>query len=120
MFGAKLRRLPIALSPIVRQQTNIATNLTNDNLDGKLGNDNSTQRCASPVEKTIRDKHLANITVTSFYSQTAIEQLAVKVRRISICMESIFFSFSLAIYTSYTIDNDVRGKIRRWKSSFGM
>ena len=80
MFGTKLRRLPITLSPIVRQQTNIATNLKNEYSDGKISQENnSIHRYASPVEKTIRDKHLANITVTSFYSQTAIEQLAAKV-----------------------------------------
>lgn len=80
MFGTRLRRLPIALCPIVRQQTNIATNLKNENSDGKINQEtNSIHRHASPVDKTLRDKHLANITVTSFYSQTAIEQLAAKV-----------------------------------------
>lgn len=32
-----------------------------------------------PTEKNIHDQHLSNITVTSFYCQTAIEQLANKV-----------------------------------------
>ena len=31
------------------------------------------------TEKIIRDRHLSNITVTSFYCQSAIEQLALKV-----------------------------------------
>ncbi len=79
MFGIKLRRLPLKLGPIIRQQTNIATNLQNDNQDGKIINENIVNRSVHPTEKTIRDKHLANITVTSFYSQTAVEQLAVKV-----------------------------------------
>ena len=82
MFGTKLRRLPLSFSPIIRQQTNIATDLKNENLDrhaAKTANAETGNRYAPPVEKTIRDKHLANITVTSFYSQTAIEQLAAKV-----------------------------------------
>jgi hypothetical protein len=82
MFSSKLRRLPSSLSPIVRQQTNIATDFKNENLDGhttKTTNGNSINRSIPPTEKTIRDKHLANITVTSFYCQTAIEQLAAKV-----------------------------------------
>lgn len=85
MFGTKLHRLPLSLSPIIRQQTKIATNLEKDNHDGqttKTTNGNGTNRCTPPTEKTIRDKHLANITVTSFYSQTAIEQLATKVKLI--------------------------------------
>ncbi|CAF0775831.1 unnamed protein product [Adineta steineri] len=48
----------------VRHRTNIAR----DNKNRKLSNEN----------KTIHDRHLANITVTSFHSQTAIEQLALK------------------------------------------
>jgi hypothetical protein len=76
MFSNKLRRLPFSVSPIIRQQTNIATDFNNDNHEGK----NGTNRCAPPTEKTIRDKHLANITVTSFYCQSAIEQLAAKVK----------------------------------------
>ncbi len=52
------------LPSFVRQQTNIAR----DNKKSKL-----------PTEKTNRDRHLANITVTSFYCQSAIEQLALKV-----------------------------------------
>ncbi len=82
MFGTKLRRLPFKLSPIIRQQTNIATHLQNENHDGqttKSANENSVNRSVPPIEKVIRDKHLANITVTSFYCQTAIEQLAAKV-----------------------------------------
>jgi hypothetical protein len=82
MFGTKLRRLPVSLSSIVRQRTNIATDFNSENQDGqttKTTNPNTTNRSAPPIEKTIRDKHLANITVTSFYSQTAIEQLAAKV-----------------------------------------
>jgi hypothetical protein len=83
MFGTKLRRLPLSLSPIIRQQTNIATDLKSENQDRHATktttNGENGSRCAPPTEKTIRDKHLANITVTSFYSQTAIEQLAVKV-----------------------------------------
>ena len=70
MFSNKLRRLPSSLSPIIRQQTNIATDFNNEN---------TNNRCTPPTEKTIRDKHLANITVTSFYCQSAIEQLAAKV-----------------------------------------
>ncbi|UJR26582.1 hypothetical protein I4U23_007902 [Adineta vaga] len=79
MFATKLRRLPLSLSPVIRQQTNIATNLQNDNSESKTAtNGNGTNRCTPPTEKKIRDKHLDNITVTSFYSQTAIEQLATK------------------------------------------
>jgi hypothetical protein len=79
MFGIKLRRLPLSLSSIIRQQTNVATDLKNEIHDGKITNGNSSNRYVPPTEKTIRDKHLANITVTSFYSQTAVEQLAAKV-----------------------------------------
>lgn len=82
MFGIKLRRLPLPLGPIIRQQTNIATDFKNENHEQKTtngNNNNNTKRYVPPMEKTIRDKHLANITVTSFYCQTAIEQYAVKV-----------------------------------------
>ena len=83
MFSTKLHRLSWSLSPIIRQQTTIATNVMNDNHDKHTTqipmNGNTNNRCASPLEKTIRDKHLANITVTSFYCQTAIEQYAAKV-----------------------------------------
>lgn len=79
MFGTKLHRLPLSLGPIIRQQTNIATDFKNENLDQQTTNGNTPKRYVPPTQKTIRDKHLANITVTSFYSQTAIEQLAVKV-----------------------------------------
>ena len=74
MFGTKIRRFPSLFTPIIRRQTNIATNLQNTNSDGvtKASND-----------RTLRDKHLSNITVTSFYSQTAIEQLAAKVDRVT-------------------------------------
>jgi hypothetical protein len=82
MFSAKIRRLPLSISPVIRQQTNIATDFTNDNHDGKTTNGNGYNRCAPPTEKQIRDKHLANITVTSFYCQSAIEQLAAKVKLI--------------------------------------
>ncbi|CAF1421018.1 unnamed protein product, partial [Adineta ricciae] len=78
MFATKFRRLPLSISPIVRQQTNIATSLKHDNQDGKTTNGNGTNRCTPPTEKKIRDKHLDNITVTSFYSQTDIEKLATK------------------------------------------
>jgi hypothetical protein len=82
MFGTKFRRLPLSLNSIVRQQTNIATNFKKDIHDGqtkKKTNGTTNNRCTPATEKTIRDKHLANINVTSFYSQTAIEQLATKV-----------------------------------------
>jgi hypothetical protein len=83
MFGTKFRRLPLSLNSIVRQQTNIATNFKKDIHDGqpiKKPNGTTNNRCTTPAtEKTIRDKHLANINVTSFYSQTAVEQLATKV-----------------------------------------
>ena len=87
MFSIKLHRLSCSLSPIVRQQTAIATNVINENHDKHAtetpANGNTNNRCASPLEKTIRDKHLANIIVTSFYCQTAIEQFAAKVEQIS-------------------------------------
>jgi len=51
------------LPRLVRQLTNIA-------IDNK--------KYKQSTEKTIRDQHLANIRVTSFYSQSAIEQLALK------------------------------------------
>lgn len=79
MFGTNIRRFPLFLTPIVRQQTNIATHLKNTNNDGVIKTSNTLNQCGIPSERTIRDKHLSNITVTSFYSQTAIEQLAVKV-----------------------------------------
>ncbi|CAF1368264.1 unnamed protein product [Adineta steineri] len=85
MFGTKLRRLQLSFSPVIRQQTNIASDFKNHNQDEQTkkitnenGNGNGTNRCIPPTEKTIRDKHLANITVTSFYSQTAVEELARK------------------------------------------
>ena len=52
------------LSALIRHQTT----MTKDDKKSKL----------SP-EKAIRDQHLANITVTSFYCQSDIEQLALKV-----------------------------------------
>ena len=55
----------------------MATDFTDDN--HKAAKDEIVHRPAPATEKTIRDKHLANITVTSFYCQTAIEQLAAKV-----------------------------------------
>jgi hypothetical protein len=65
MLNNKLSRLSlINLPSFVRHQTNIAR----DNKKGK-----------SSTEHTLGDRHLANITVTSFYSQSAIEQLAQKV-----------------------------------------
>lgn len=70
----------------VRNQTHTATDPKNDNQDGQNGKTQQQQQqptnttTTTPVDKTIRDKHLANITVTSFYCQSAIEQLAAKVR----------------------------------------
>lgn len=65
MFTNKFHRLSfLKLFPLVRHQTNIAR----DNKNYKSSN-----------EKTIRDRHLANVTVTSFYCQSAIEQFALKV-----------------------------------------
>lgn len=78
MFGINIRRFPSLFTPIIRQQTNMATHLKNTNNDGVIKTSNTLNQCGTPTERTIRDKHLANITVTSFYSQTAIEQLAAK------------------------------------------
>jgi len=65
MLSNKFHRFSsFRLSSFVRQQTNISR-------------DNN--KCKSPTEKPIHDRHLANITVTSFYCQSAIEQLALKV-----------------------------------------
>ena len=65
MLNNNLYRLSIQLPCLIRQQTNIAR-------------DNKKPELSSNVKK-IRDQHLANITVTSFYCQSAIEQLALKV-----------------------------------------
>ena len=84
MFGTKLRRLPWSISPVIRQQMTITTNSNNGNHDKHLTkstNGNSTNEYAPRIEKIIRDKNLANITVTSFYCQSAIEQCAAKVFR---------------------------------------
>ena len=70
MLSNKLRLF--LLPPLVRHQMNIARDLNNDKQSTDF-------KCKSPTEKTIRDRHLANITVTSFYCQSAIEQLALKV-----------------------------------------
>lgn len=81
MFGIAVRRLTRSFSTVIRQQTNTATNLVNDNHDKnttQTTNGNTTNRHTSSSEKVIRDKHLANITVTSFYCQSAIEQCAAK------------------------------------------
>jgi hypothetical protein len=61
MLTKKCSRLLLAF---VRHQTNIAR-------------DNKNEK--SSIEHTLNDRHLANITVTSFYCQSAIEQLALKV-----------------------------------------
>jgi len=97
MFGTKFRRLPLSLNSIVRQQTNIATNFKKDIHDGqtkKKTNGTTNNRVTPATEKTIRDKHLANINVTSFYSQTAIEQLATKVDYIRFVFYKLSFIFS--------------------------
>ncbi|CAF2571800.1 unnamed protein product [Rotaria sp. Silwood2] len=82
MFSTKLNRLLWSVRPCVRLNTNNATNSLNNNLDNKpttqTTNENGNIRYVPIVEKVIRDKHLANITVTSFYCQTAIEQYAAK------------------------------------------
>jgi hypothetical protein len=89
MLTARWRRLPLPFISFTRQQTNTATDLNNDNLNGQTGKSNkniNVHRKLPPTEKAIRDKHLANITVTSFYCQTAIEQLAAKVNRLICCL----------------------------------
>ncbi|CAF2630780.1 unnamed protein product [Rotaria sp. Silwood2] len=63
MFCNKFRRYSFQLSYFVRFQTNIAK----DDLNSKPS-----------AEKKIHDQYLSNITVTSFYCQTAIEQYALK------------------------------------------
>lgn len=66
MLNRKLSRLFFSnhLNSFVRYQTNVAQN----DQTSKISN-----------EKHDRDQHLSNITVTSFYSQSAIEHLAQKV-----------------------------------------
>jgi len=65
MLSNKFHRFSLfRLLSLVRQQSNIAR-------------DNNGYK--SSTEKTILDQYLANITVTSFYCQSAIEQLALKV-----------------------------------------
>ncbi|CAF0923414.1 unnamed protein product [Rotaria sordida] len=81
MFNTKLNRLLWSSKSCVRLNTNNATNTIN-NHDIKhtisTTNENGNNRYTTPTEKIIHDKHLANITVTSFYCQTAIEQYATK------------------------------------------
>lgn len=79
MFGVHIRRVPLAFTPVIRRKTSIATNFESDKADGVTPATTKLSQCGIPTERTIRDKHLANITVTSFYSQTAIEQAAAKV-----------------------------------------
>jgi [3-methyl-2-oxobutanoate dehydrogenase (acetyl-transferring)] kinase len=81
MFNTKLSRSLRLFNKVVRQKTTNVENSINHNYDKRLtetANDFAANRCAPPADKMIRDKHLANITVTSFYCQTAIEQLAAK------------------------------------------
>ncbi|CAF1530735.1 unnamed protein product [Rotaria sp. Silwood1] len=63
MLCNKFYRYSFQLSSFVRYQTNIA----NDNQNSKPS-----------TEKKVHDQYLSNITVTSFYCQTAIEQFALK------------------------------------------
>jgi len=87
MLSNKFSRLSLfQLSSLVRQQTNIARDNRKSNL---------------PTEK-----HLANITVTSFYCQSAIEQLALKVLFNSFLIKKQNVCF-LATNSSFTINNDV-------------
>lgn len=80
MFFNKLHRIPFQLYSFVRYQTNIAPDAA---------------AYKSTTEKKTTDQHLSNITVTSFYSQTSIEQYALKVFRnkVSPC----FFPYSYVI-----------------------
>ena len=83
MLTKQFRRVPSSIILIVRHQASTAPDPTNEsNHDGqtaKTAKENLVHRNTPPTQKTIRDKHLANITVTSFYSQSAIEQHAAKV-----------------------------------------
>ncbi|CAF0823824.1 unnamed protein product [Rotaria sordida] len=63
MLCKKFHRYSFQLLSFVRYQTNISK----DNQNSKPS-----------IEKKIYDQHLSNITVTSFYCQTAIEQFALK------------------------------------------
>lgn len=83
MFGKNVKQLLRSLRPIIRQNTNNATNTIKENEKNTIQqntNENANSRYGSPHEKVIRDKHLANVTVTSFYCQSAIEQYAAKVQ----------------------------------------
>ena len=65
MLSNKLSRLSsFHLPSFVRHQASIAR-------------DSRNEKCL--IEHTLNDRHLANITVTSFYCQSAIEQLTKKV-----------------------------------------
>jgi hypothetical protein len=81
MLSNKLHRFSFRLSSLIRQQTNIAK-------------DNQNHEPSS--EKIIRDQHLSNITVTSFYCQNAIEQLALKVS------SNIFFHRNKTLFLQFS------------------
>ncbi|CAF3303661.1 unnamed protein product [Rotaria socialis] len=80
MLGTKLNRLIRPLRPLARYNTNDATITVkyNDKNTTQTTNETTNNRATPSTEKVIRDKHLANITVTSFYCQSAIEQYAAK------------------------------------------
>ncbi|CAF4013288.1 unnamed protein product, partial [Rotaria magnacalcarata] len=80
MLGTKLNLLIRPLRPLVRCNTNDATITVKDSDKNttQTANETTNNRAAPSTEKVIRDKHLANITVTSFYCQSAIEQYAAK------------------------------------------
>lgn len=81
MLATKLSRSLCALKPVVyypRASTGSSDDNHHDKDRTQTKNENTSQRPGNQHEKIIRDKHLANITVTSFYCQTAIEQYAAK------------------------------------------
>jgi hypothetical protein len=99
MLSNKFHRFSLfRLLSLVRQQSNIAR-------------DNNGYK--SSTEKTILDQYLANITVTSFYCQSAIEQLALKVLFNSFLIKHKIYFTNLATNSSFTINNDVYWKNRR-------
>ena len=67
---------------------------------------------SSHFEKFIRDKDLSNITVTSFYTQTIIEQYALKVSHLKSELYN-FHSIIQVINTFISVDDDVHRKNSR-------
>lgn len=78
MLSPQIRRCSLN---VVRHQTSAARRATSNDGDK-----------SSSMDRTTHDQNLSNITVTSFYRQSAIEQLATKVSRLFLSREDYQFA----------------------------